>query len=307
MLLFDSCFCCCVLLGKYSTNDPNVAARYTSGPRLIDPIQPINRVEVPKDTPIYYTDTPLDQTEANVMLDTIQRDTDNHYAFGGPSGPGDSAKEFVYRAKDNEWNDATYHTSQSVHEANRNGEVTAYHMPELEKSEIVPDYSVSIDNGLRFQQENFSYTQENAQRSNFIENSVEKSEKKKKADSKSKLKGYVGEKLAEQGIALKLNDGNENIEDDEQFLRAIELSLAKQNQSNDSSDDRTHLGEAGRSDNDARRISEEKKEGEDDGKEKTKCTDHLPNVMCMKCLNGSSGSKIKRIGNSNSRIHGFNN
>lgn len=97
--------------GKYTTEDPNTAAAYTRANDLS--VQPINRAYTSADTPIYYTRTPLDRPEAEVMLNEVSRVTDGQFTFGGPQGSSDELRssEFITKPLEN------FRTEPSLHQS----------------------------------------------------------------------------------------------------------------------------------------------------------------------------------------------
>ena len=282
--------------GKYTTNDPSVAAGYTTvtnpdGKTTSKEPAPIVTTYLPKDeAAIYYTNTPLDQTNTSErLLQEVKEITNDNYVFGGPQGSADDTKSPEFVISSNNVPNLKY--MPSAHEANDMHRLSSLHQNEVDTLKLIPDYHINPSN------QNFDQTRirefpfENIDK--FDDQFQRKNNKEKPMSVQDQI---LIQKLRERHIqldAISRTATNDSLQESNLDLTTRLRNRIQANQ------------EINASFQTQQTITSSQDGDNDDVEKPEKCKNHPENVTCMKCLGLGGGAKVKKLFNGDKNIYGF--
>lgn len=287
--------------GMYTSPSPDVAAGYVGsedGRRVGD----IKRVYVPKDAAdLYYTKTGLETPEARVAVEKVKEHSAGKYMFSGPQdskNPDLFPPELVISpsVRDEAKANGNLRFEASAHVVNpESRRIEQYHQAELEHSKMIPDYLVNIktaaDCAKTGGRERLAHVFQGQPSSGCYNNPTPEpsiQSKQPEMSEEDKLLLEECEKLDVHLTSVELNHWKKKLKSDAEYERDEDLSTNGNTNTNTS-----HQNQTSKTEDTEELVTEPPKP----------CKDHAANVRCMKCMQGSSGLRIRQVHNN---IHGFN-
>ena len=279
--------------GMYTSPSPDVAAGYIAD----DTGRPgdIKRVYLPADaTSVYYTKTGLETPEAKIAVTKVKEHSGGKYSFSGPQdskNPDLFSPETVTSPSVRDEASATGNLkfASSAIEVDRSSyKLTGISQKELDCSQIVPDYLVNIKTTKDCEnaggRERLAHVFQGRPPSGY-ENSPPKP---KELTEDDKLLLEECKKLGLDVPIDELDEWKKKLKSDEEYEREEDARAQADRKPND--------GASGES------TSKAKEDEEQETEPPQPCKNHPINVRCMKCMNGSTGPRIRKI---YGQVYGF--
>ena len=277
--------------GMYVSPSPDVAAGYAVDDRGRPGV--IDRVYLPENAAdVYYTPTGLETREGREALKEVKAHSNERYIFSGPqdsTNPDLFAPETVISpvVRNEALASGTIKFEQSAHNIDPSSyRLNTVYNRELERSQIIPDYMVTTKNAADCARdggrERLGHVFQG--RPPYAYDTVPPKPKEPSDDDKLLL-----EECRKLGFEIppdSLDDWKKKLKSDGEYEREEDA----RNRQKRADHDRNN-GNA-----------PEKQEEEQETEPPKPCKNHGSNVRCFKCMNGSSGPRIRRL---NGQIHGF--
>lgn len=287
--------------GFYTSPSPDVARGYAVDNQG-NPTH-VSRVYVPKDAAKhYYTEIGLETTHGKGALHAVQKHSNGEYIFSGPQSSTDRdlfAPETVTSpaVKDRMFREETVKFESSAHTIDRSAPkhpFEEYHTRELECSKIVPDYIVGKKTAEDCARDGGRERLAHVFQGHPPYVSPNVPSKKKELNDDDRLLLEECKKLGMEIDPNDLDDYKKDMKSDAEYEKEEDAENRSRQRQNANANANATNNE----------NSEKKKEEEedDDDKPSEPCKDHPINIRCMKCLNRSSGARVRNI---QGQIHGF--
>ena len=277
--------------GMYVSPSPEVAAGYAMDERGHPGV--INRVYLPEDTAkVYYTRTGLETQAGREALKEVKSHSNERYIFSGPqhsTDPDLRAPETVISpvVRDEALTNRHINFEQSAHHINPYSyRLDQVYEKELQHSRIVPDFIVNTKDANDCARDGGRERLGHAFQGRPPYGYENIPQKPKKLTEDDQL-------LLEECNKLGINIPSDSLDKWKKKLKSDE-------QYEHEEDERNRQKQANYHGNNTD-STEEKEEPTEDEPAKP-CKDHPQNVRCFKCINGSSGPKIRHV---HGQIYGF--
>ncbi|UJR24624.1 hypothetical protein I4U23_005998 [Adineta vaga] len=287
--------------GMYTSPSPDVAAGYV-GSDDGRHVGEIKRVYVPEDAgDLYYTKTGLETPEARIAVQKVKEHSDGKYLFSGPQdskNPDLFSPEVVISpsVRDQAKGNGNLKFEASAHVVDRGSRrINEYHQGELEHSKMIPDYLVNIKTAADCTKsggrERLAHVFQGESSSGSYSNPTPEPSVQSKPSEMSEEDKLLLEECAKLDVDIEpdqLNHWKKKLKSDAEYERDEDLSTNGNTNMNNS-----HQNETSKTKDDEELVNEPPQP----------CKNHPVNVRCMKCMQGSSGPRIRQVRNN---IHGFN-